>query len=251
MYSHVQLNDLFDGPVQPKLFLDFDGTISQIDVIDAILEKFADSRWRETEDEWLNGNIGSRECLEKQFSYVRATQGDLFQFVDTLNIDEGFRSVLKFCRKANLSLHIISDGFEEYIRRMLGRYISDPFEMKRITISANSLVSVNKDRWDTLFPYFEKACTDGCATCKPAVMRSHNPFSATTVFVGDGLSDGFAARTADIVFAKSKLADYCRKNSIPHIDYRGLAQVAETLEVARKSIAMRIPDHSISWSEAV
>lgn len=251
MNSHTNLTNLFTQPARPKLFMDFDGTISEVDVIDAILEKFADSRWLETENEWLAGKIGSRECLTKQFSYVQASPKQLFEFVDTLNIDDGFQSILKFCRESNLSVHIISDGFEEYIRRMLDRYLTDPFEMARITISANSLISLGENRWATTFPHFDEVCIDGCATCKPAVMQLHNPFSANTIFVGDGLSDRFAAQSANFIFAKSKLVDYCYRNAIPHTSYGKLGEVAASLENAFESGTLSLPSHLISWSEAV
>ena len=251
MNSHTNLTNLFTESARPKLFMDFDGTISEVDVIDAILEKFADERWLETENEWLEGKIGSRECLQKQFSYVKATPEQLFEFVDTLSIDDGFQSILGFCRESDLSVHIISDGFEEYIRRMLDRYLTDPFEMARITISANSLISPGNGRWATAFPHFDEVCSDGCATCKPAVMQLHNPFSANTIFVGDGLSDRFAAQSANFIFAKLKLSDYCYHNAIPHNTYRSLSEVAGCLETAFESATPSLPGHLISWSEAI
>ena len=231
--------------------MDFDGTISKVDVIDAVLEKFADDRWLEVENEWLAGKIGSRECLKKQFSYVKATPEELFGFVDTLDIDEEFHSIIKFCRGSDLNVHIVSDGFEGYIRRMLERYLSDPSEMERVTISANSLFSLGGDRWDTTFPHFEEVCNDGCATCKPAVMQLYNPFSVNMIFVGDGLSDRFAAEEANLVFAKSKLADHCQQNSIPYTAYQTLAEVADCFERALQSSALLIPEYQVSWSEAI
>ena len=133
---------------------------------------------------------------------------------------------------------------------MLDRSITDRFAMARITISGNSLISLGKDRWDTTFPHFGEVCVDGCATCKPAVMRVNNPLSANTIFIGDGLSDRFAAQSANIVFAKSKLADHCMRNSIPYIEYRTLADVVTSLDKAFESLDVRLPQHLISQSEA-
>ncbi|PYS76594.1 MAG: phosphatase, partial [Acidobacteria bacterium] len=45
----------------PILFLDFDGTISERDAIDAMLEAFAAPEWLAVEEEWQAGRIGSRE----------------------------------------------------------------------------------------------------------------------------------------------------------------------------------------------
>lgn len=42
---------------------DFDGTISRADVIDNVLQRFADPSWEGIEQEWLDGHIGSREWI--------------------------------------------------------------------------------------------------------------------------------------------------------------------------------------------
>lgn len=119
MNPNSYLSEIFAESQSPVVFLDFDGTISKRDVIDRILEEFADSRWLDAEEKWLNGEIGSRECLEKQFSFVRAAPAELDEFLDTLELDEGFAPLLDVCREANLDVHIVSDGFDYYIRRLL------------------------------------------------------------------------------------------------------------------------------------
>ena len=251
MNSHITLANLFTTAVRPKMFLDFDGTISKVDVIDAILEKFADDRWLEVESDWVSGKIGSRECLQKQFSYVKAAPEDLFGFVDTLDIDQGFNLVMDFCRTAQITFHIVSDGFEQYIRRMLHRYLGDTPLKDDVAISANSLLSTTEGRWRTAFPYFVESCQDGCATCKPALMKLYNPASANIIFVGDGLSDRFAAAEATVVFAKSKLADYCETNSIPYISYQTLEDIATHLGKASNSAGYNIPDEIFTFREAI
>jgi len=55
-------------PQTPILFLDFDGTISRRDAVDAILETYADPKWLTFEAEWSAGRIGSRDCLRAQMS---------------------------------------------------------------------------------------------------------------------------------------------------------------------------------------
>src|SRR4051812_17596784 len=42
---------------------DFDGTISLRDVTDSLLERFGRPGWRELEQAWERGEIGSRECM--------------------------------------------------------------------------------------------------------------------------------------------------------------------------------------------
>ena len=67
---------------RPVVFLDFDGTISRCDVVDAILEAYADPGWLQIEATWQAGGIGSRECLRAQMSLVRATRASLDRLLD-------------------------------------------------------------------------------------------------------------------------------------------------------------------------
>jgi 2-hydroxy-3-keto-5-methylthiopentenyl-1-phosphate phosphatase len=60
-------------------------------------------------------------------------------------------------------------------------------------------------------------------------MRLLNRAGATTVFVGDGLSDRYAVAEADIVFAKKSLARYCAEQGIAYHAYESLAAVAVRL----------------------
>lgn len=61
-------------------------------------------------------------------------------------------------------------------------------------------------------------------------MRLLNKTDAPAIFVGDGLSDRYAAESADLVFAKDGLASYCTENSIEHIPYQNLGDVAAHLD---------------------
>ncbi len=232
MNANSYLTEIFAESPPPIVFVDFDGTISKRDVIDAILEEFADDRWLETEKKWVNGELGSRECLQKQFSFVKATVGELNEFLDALELDEGFTPLLDICREADLRVHIVSDGFEYYIRRMLEKSVKNRQLLDSLTIWANRLIPRGKNLWRTEFPHYEKLCADGCATCKPAVMSEQNKRAAPSIFIGDGLSDRFAAQTANVVFAKNKLSEFCLANRIPQTAYHNLNQVAESLDQA-------------------
>ncbi len=250
MNPNSYLTEIFSESVSPILFIDFDGTISEKDVIDRILERFADERWLEIEEQWTGGKIGSRECLQKQFALVQATPAELNEFLDTLELDEGFPTLLRFCQDSGIDVQIISDGFDYYIRRMLGRSVSNPQILGHPGVSANRLISYGRNRWRTEFPYFDNVCRDGCATCKPAVMRSLNPFAVPSIFVGDGLSDRFAAQNADIVFAKNKLSEFCFENRIPQTSYAGLKQVAQILDEAYESFILTLRRERRAWLEA-
>jgi Uncharacterized conserved protein, possibly involved in methylthioadenosine recycling len=76
--------------MQWHIVCDFDGTITRTDVIDNILQRFADPDWEAIEEQWLQGEIGSRECLSRQLSLVKATPAELLAYFDTVEIDPDF-----------------------------------------------------------------------------------------------------------------------------------------------------------------
>ena len=121
---------------------------------------------------------------------------------------------------------------------MLRKMIEDPQKIAAIGVWANELIPTDKDRWRTNFPHMRNICGDGCATCKPAVMKMNNRTQAPTMFIGDGLSDRFAAQYASVVFAKHKLAEFCRRNHILHDQYANLKQISVSLRKACESAAV-------------
>jgi 2-hydroxy-3-keto-5-methylthiopentenyl-1-phosphate phosphatase len=251
MNPNSYLTEMFLNEGTPILFIDFDGTISKRDVIDRILEEFADASWLETEEKWVAGEIGSRECLQKQFALVRAAPAELDRFIDTLELDEGFLPLLDFCFESDIKIHIVSDGFDYYIRRMLEKAVLNSQRLNEINVWANILTPIGKNRWCTEFPYLPEVCSDGCATCKPQMMEINNLSVAPSIFVGDGLSDRFAARAANVVFAKGKLKDFCVQNRIPLTEYANLRQVAESLDQAYENYALTLSGKQTnSWNQA-
>ena len=212
------------------VFLDFDGTITLRDATDAILDAFADPAWLQIEDAWLAGQIGSRDCLAAQMALVTATRDQVDRLLDEIGVDPGFAMLLDACAARTTPVHILSDSFDYCIRRVLGR--PNLNLVARLTDSQIVSSSLRPDdgKWRATFAHPPEPCAHGCATCKPAAMRRLSAAGAVTVFVGDGMSDQYAATCANVVFAKDKLAAFCDNASIPYTPYGTLAAVAEGIE---------------------
>jgi 2,3-diketo-5-methylthio-1-phosphopentane phosphatase len=215
---------------QPILFLDFDGTITGRDAVDAILEAYANPRWLAVEEQWRAGRIGSRACLRAQMALVEASRAELDTLLDSIEVDEGFALLLDTCAAACVPVHIISDGFDYCIRRILSRPgLRLGARLEGVRVFASHLEPEGR-RWRTDFPHPRAGCGHRCATCKPSVMAMLNSEDRLSVFAGDGLSDRYAAVAADLVFAKGSLAAHCRERGIEHVTYEGLAEVAARLD---------------------
>lgn len=194
--------------VKCRVLLDFDGTISETDTTDLLLERFADPAWHEIEEEWKAGRIGSRECMVRQIDLVRATPSEMDAFIRTVRIDPGFRGFVQRFRALGHNLVVVSDGLDRTIRTVLDRADID------LPYFANHLQWRGDDRWRLTFPHAKSTCAMLAGHCKCS--RVEEGPRLLTIMVGDGRSDFCVAGRADLVLAKGALLMHCRANDLPH-----------------------------------
>ena len=163
--------------------------------------------------------------------FVRASRQQIDTLLDGVQVDAGFVPLLELCAGRGIPVHIISDGFDYCIRRILQRSGPDASRLLRHTqIYASHLEPSEAGPWLVDFQFPSQGCEHGCATCKPWAMQQLNPDRGPAIFVGDGLSDRYAARSADVVFAKTGLAVFCADQKIPHHRYDDLGHVAAQID---------------------
>lgn len=226
------------APSRPRhklvVFCDFDGTITQADVTDCILEELADPSWREVEADWVRGLMGSRECLERQMALVRASAKELNALIDAIPLDPGFASFYRFTEKQDLPFYILSDGFDYVVRRVLRRAGVDG-ELRNGKHLFTSAMRVEGSRVRVSFPHAASVCEHGCATCKAAIIRRIGRGHQPIIFIGDGLSDRFAVEESDAIFAKKQLFLYCRKKEITCRPFETFREIETALDALLSS----------------
>jgi len=205
-------------------FCDFDGTVTKEDVIDRILEEFADSMWMDIEQSWVNGDIGSRDCLAMQTRLIKPTERDLLNFAEGIRIDETFIDFARYCQSKAVEVVILSDGINLFIKSILNRY-----GLNDIRVFSNSLGST-AEGYEMFFPYFRKDCLSRSGICKCKMMEKLSSPLNINILVGDGRSDFCIAHKADLTFAKSALLEFCRVEKIPHIEHSEFRDVMEWLK---------------------
>ncbi len=200
-------------------FCDFDGTIATEDVTDLVLNHFALPEWHEIEARWEAGLINSAECMRQQIRLIRAERYEIGRFLDQVEIDPGFRDFKRHCDRSGIEVVIVSDGVDHFIRRVLALH-----GISGIRVVANHLIQTESG-FDLEFPHSRSTCQVASGVCKCSVLKGAGPH----VFIGDGRSDFCAARSADMVFAKGKLAAFCRRESIRHAVYADFYDVLDML----------------------
>ena len=215
--------------------IDFDGTLSVGDTVDAMLEKFADNRWEILEDEWLKGNITAIECMKQQLDLVEVDQDTLEAFFRDIQLDASFIPFHKYISKFS-KVAIVSDGLDHAID-----VATKNAAIPAMPIYANKL-DFKPNGISISYPYRNPECKAGNGVCKCQIAQQlTTDVGGPVVLIGDGKSDYCLAKYADIVFAKGKLIKYCENESITFTQFNSFADVLKIIkkwDVTKKSNAV-------------
>ena len=213
-----------------KIFTDFDGTITTKDVGESIFLKFGEKEEVEKiVKRWIAGEINSIEQWNLLFqSLGNVNQIEFFKFPDSIEIDKTFGNFVGFCKNNSIELKILSDGFEFYIKNILGRY-----GFSNLQFFSNKLILSDENRFKMEFPYTDEECTK-CANCKRNHIIDFSSDNDFTVYIGDGYSDTCPAQYCDFVFAKNSLLKYCEINRITYFPFNNFDDVIQKMEMLIK-----------------
>lgn len=214
------------------LFVDFDGTITEHDLLDRIAETFGDPEvYREVDERLDEGTITLHEVLRREFEPVRAPLGDVVAWVLAhATIRPGFADLVDHAEDRGWRVLVLSSGFGELIRPVLARA-----ELGRLELLSNA-VDPHPEGWRVRFRD-DRPCPVCGEPCKRATVVAEAD-EGLRVYVGDGLSDRCGALAADLVFARRTLAAYLTEAEAPFLpfdDFHGVAAEIERLVVSGES----------------
>ena len=208
------------------IFCDFDGTISTVDIGDAMFDRFSNrDPWHA---ELLARRLHIREYWKKVAAALREpmTLEALDTFLREVPIDPGFEALLELAGEQRIPITVVSDGLDLYIERYLALNGVAP-----LPLFCNRATLMEDGSLEICYPFASEGCDCFCATCKRNVVLTESAPDAIIVYIGDGVSDFCPAEHADIVFAKKSLAAYCNEHRIPHHPFQTLADVTRQLRL--------------------
>lgn len=206
---------------QIKIFIDFDGTISTEDVGEKIfIETISDGKVQPILEDIKNKAISAREGWARLFEASEGlTLEKISRIAGTIQLEKGIDEFLGYCAEQQFDIYILSDGFEEYITMILGRY-----GITGIPLYANRLAPAADGSLSPVFPWTDEECPV-CANCKRNHLISNSSDDDVTVYIGNGSSDTCPVGYADYVFAKDYLLKYCEKEKITFFPYKDFFDV--------------------------
>jgi len=205
-----------------EVFCDFDGTITEVDATDAVLNQFARPQWREWETLWQADEISGRECLAQQLALIRATPRELLEFVNQLPLDPGILMLAHCCAERRVPLTVVSDGLNLIVKAVLNRLGLPelPFYANRVRWKKDGSLSLR-------FPYGAPNCKNGACKCRLVARGGED--GIRTVYIGNGRSDFCVCRHVDTVYAKGDLIPWCQREGIPFRAFQSLTDVSAHL----------------------
>jgi HAD superfamily phosphoserine phosphatase-like hydrolase len=201
---------------------DFDGTIVDIDTGAFALEQFASGDWQALDREMVNGRLTFEECLRRQFRMINAPIASILARIDqAISLRPHFIEFVDYCRRRHIKLIIVSGGLDFYIRHFLRK------NNLNVEIRAPKC-DLEKDGLNLQFP----PTSDVSAfSFKDDLVRQYRRRGNTVGYVGDGLSDYYALKLADLRFAivGSISARLCRTNHLKVTEVLDFLPVIEEL----------------------
>lgn len=178
------------------------------------------------------GELGSRELILWDMDVLPRDPEPLRREAAQMPHDESFPGFVSSVRGRRAHVEVVSDGFGFYVASNLAA-----LGVPDLPIATNEN-RVGEGRDGMSFPYGHPSCFV-CGTCKRERVRLHQASGRVVVFIGDGISDRYAAAHADVVFAKRSLARICEAEGWPFLGWDSFADV--TAEVERAFSDGRLP----------
>ena len=209
-----------------KIFVDFDGTITEQDIGDSIFTRFGDSeKVLPVIDDLLNDRISSRECWDLLCGSTPAVdRNELDSFIDELKIDTTFHLLVAYCKEKNIELVVLSDGFDYYIERIFIRE-----NLNELKYYANNLSLDNSGKLIPGYPFFNPDFPTS-ANCKRDHILDNSSDDDYTFYIGDGNSDKESAQYCDYIFAKDDLLKFCEKERISYSPFKDFTSVIKKID---------------------
>lgn len=207
------------------LVSDFDGTLTQFDFFDLVRRRWPIPPESDPWDQYVAGKLTHFEALAEIFSGIRATEGELDELVNAMQLDAGLSDSLRVLAEHGWEVIVASAGCDWYIRRLL--------RAARVSIP----VYANPGEFDSATglrmtlpessPFFKQST----GVDKVKIVKNALAHSAYVAFAGDGRPDLEPALLVEpsLRFARGWLAQALDERGEAYQPFDRWSEIAEEL----------------------
>jgi 2-hydroxy-3-keto-5-methylthiopentenyl-1-phosphate phosphatase len=197
---------------------DFDGTITRRDAIVVALERFAPIEWKAITHKILHErSLTVREGLPMLYDLIpSAWHSEINAYLaEAVELREGFTEFMAWRKGLNIPFKVISGGLDAFIHPLLTPWQGDYTLYSNLANFEGKTIGI-----DT--PYAPEDCSvcGKCGCCKVRVLEAWPASDFYRVAIGDSVTDFGMAQVADLVFARSALADELDGLGVAYTPYR-------------------------------
>lgn len=219
---------------QIKIFCDFDGTITETDNIEAIMNHFSPTASKAIINQVLAKEISIKDGVARMFHLLDSTQKQaIIDFLQqTVIIRDGFQQFVAYTREKEIPFYVVSGGIDFFLEPILQPF--GPFDGVYCNHSNFSNKKIEIIYSHACEPICSKYEQQACGCCKPTIMNNLVDEQTFSIVIGDSITDFEAAKHADLVFARDRLLKECQQSTINFVPfttfYDCLQQLEKTLE---------------------
>lgn len=224
------------------ILCDFDGTIIENDGCDVLMENHSIPDWEEPGKKYLAKQITHAEMNS---AFVSMLSGDKSELTKTIKnniiIRNGFKTFIKNIAKKNITLVVISAGWDLYITETLNflnfdyivttKVLIDHIKNKKNTVPLVTNQIISKEvptKWQIQSPWLEHACQRS-TPCKGVIAEQLKNAGFKIIAIGNSETDLCMTNLADLTFATGGLVSILKKQKQNHIEFENFNDVSSVL----------------------
>ena len=206
-------------------FSDFDGTLTDVDFYELVLERMQPALKEDPIPLFRAGDITLFEVLDRIFGAIQLTEDEVIALLSELKPDPQLAEDFDRLADAGWELHVVSAGSSWYIERLF----------EQVGVRAPVSIHANPGRFEPgrglvmSRPDDPRVTRHDIGIDKAAVVRLFSDGAETIAFAGNSAPDLPAARIATERFAREPLGGLLRAEGLPYSPFERWHAVAQKL----------------------
>jgi len=208
------------------LVSDFDGTMTHHDffklAVSTLLPAGTPNYW----ERYRSGEITHFEALRRYFASIRASEAEVLDVVERMELDAHLGEALESLRAAGWRVVVASAGCEWYIRKLLDKAGAQDLE-----VHSNPGHFQEGQGLLMLMPAASLFHSEELGVSKLDVVRHYIDQGVTVAFAGDGFPDVEPGKQvpAELRFARGDMAEVLTREGLPFRSYDSWSSIAKAL----------------------